>query len=356
MSPRIGCTNSRTTRLRSSRNTLPIPSTRYSPFRPRRRHGIMRFLRSGPAQRCPTTCRDSRSSAARSGSRTRATTGSCSAFASNSKEESLALYDSAQPRGPGRPDPGRARGASCRAIVPGARALRLRRRWIILIAALLAACATPAERFGRRAIALGFASVDLQGAGFDHVAYAAGLLERSDSLHVYVEHDGTPWLDLTRPAADPTPRMPFALELMAQDAGPRLFLGRPCYFAPKVEPNSVCAPLLWTHQRYSPEVVASMVAALRRFLALHPFRRVVLIGYSGGGTLAWLMAAQVPETAAIVTVAANLDTDGWTRIHGYSPLTGSLNPALMPPLPPTIGQLHYVGRRDRHVPPSRSEE
>ena len=72
----------------------------------------------------------------------------------------------------------------------------------------------------------------------------------------------------------------------------------------------------------------------------------------GGGTLAWLMAAQVPETAAIVTVAANLDTDDWTRIHDYSPLAGSLNPALMPPLSPTISQFHYVGARDRNVPPS----
>jgi hypothetical protein len=230
----------------------------------------------------------------------------------------------------------------------------LPRRWIALVAALLAACATPADRFDRRANALGYASIGLQGTVFHHVAYVAGVLERSDTLHVYVEHDGTPWLDLTHPAADPTPRTPFALELMAQDTGPRLFLGRPCYFAAVEETKStpICTPLLWTHQRYSPQIIASMVAALRRFLALHPFRRVVLIGYSGGGTLAWLMAAQVPETAEIVTVAANLDTDDWTRIHDYSPLAGSLNPALMPPLPPTISQFHYVGGRDRNVPPS----
>ncbi len=190
----------------------------------------------------------------------------------------------------------------------------------------------------------------MQGTEFHHIAYVAGALENSDTLHVYVEHDGTPWLDLTHPAADPTPRMPLALELMGQDTGPRLFLGRPCYFAPQKEP--ACTPLLWTHQRYSPQVVASMVAALRRFLTPHPFRRVVLIGYSGGGTVAWLMAAQVPETVAIVTVAANLDIDDWTRIHDYSPLAGSLNPALMPPLSPTISQFHYVGGRDRNVPPS----
>jgi hypothetical protein len=223
-----------------------------------------------------------------------------------------------------------------------------------VVAALLAACATPADRFDRRANALGFSAIGLQGAGFRHVAYVVGALERSDTLHVYVEHDGTPWFDLTHPAPDPTPRMPFALELMAEDSGPRLFLGRPCYFATveETQSDSICTPLLWTHQRYSPQVIASMVAALRRFLTLHPFRRVVLIGYSGGGTLAWLMAAQVPETAAIITVAANLDTDEWTRIHDYSPLAGSLNPALMPPLSPTISQFHYVGGRDRNVPPS----
>jgi hypothetical protein len=196
---------------------------------------------------------------------------------------------------------------------------------------------------------LGFAAIGLQGEMFHHRAYVALPLESSDTLHVYVEHDGTPWVNLTQPSGDPTPRLPFSLELMAKDRGPRLFLGRPCYFAAQTEPG--CTALLWTHRRYSPEVVASMVAALRRFLVAHPFRRVVLIGYSGGGTLAWLMAAHVPETAEVVTIVANLDTDEWTRIHDYSALAGSLNPALMAPLSPTIGQLHYVGGGDRNVPP-----
>ena len=186
--------------------------------------------------------------------------------------------------------------------------------------------------------------------GFITSPMCAGMQEGSDTLHVYVEHDGTPWTDFTHVADDPTPRTPFALELMARDAGPRLLLGRPCYFDPGKDPG--CGPLLWTHQRYSLEVITSMVAALRSFLSMHPFRRVVLIGYSGGGTVAWLMAAYVPETKAVVTVAANLDTDEWARIHGYSALEGSLNPALLPELPPTIAQLHYVGGRDQKVPPS----
>jgi pimeloyl-ACP methyl ester carboxylesterase len=95
-----------------------------------------------------------------------------------------------------------------------------------------------------------------------------------------------------------------------------------------------------------------MVAALRSHLAAQTYERVVLVGYSGGGTLAWLMASAVPQAVQVVTLAANLDTDRWTSLHGYSPLAGSLNPALQPPLPPGIAQLHYAGGRDDNVPPA----
>jgi hypothetical protein len=170
----------------------------------------------------------------------------------------------------------------------------------------------------------------------------------SNVLHVYVEHDGTPWIVNRIVADDPTPRTPFALELMGRDTGPRLLLGRPCYF----EREGACDAMLWTHRRYSAQVVASMVAALRSFLLQHPFRHVLLIGYSGGGTIAWLMAAQSPEAAGVITVAANLDIDAWTKIHGYSEMKGSLNPASLPPLAPATVQVNYFGGRDENVPPS----
>lgn len=215
---------------------------------------------------------------------------------------------------------------------------------------LVAACASPSERYARDAGTFGFEAAVLQGNGYRHVVFFGGLDGRGESLHVYVEHDGTPWLDSFHVAADPTPRAPFALELMARDTGPRLLLGRPCYF--ETRNDAGCGLQMWTHRRYSTEVVASMVAALRAFLTAHPFPHVVLIGYSGGGTLAWLIAPHVPETTAVVTIAANLDTDYWTNLHGYSPMAGSLNPALQPPLPNAIRQVHYVGARDVNVPPS----
>ncbi len=80
--------------------------------------------------------------------------------------------------------------------------------------------------------------------------------------------------------------------------------------------------------------------------------RVTLIGFSGGGTLAMLLAPGLPRVTRVITVAANLDTAAWTAHHGYPPLTASLNPATRPPLGPRIAQTHYLGERDSSVPPS----
>ena len=54
----------------------------------------------------------------------------------------------------------------------------------------------------------------------------------------------------------------------------------------------------------------------------------------------------------MVTLAGNLDIDRWAAHHGYSPLSGSLDPADLPPLPAGIRQWHWVGGRDENVPPA----
>jgi pimeloyl-ACP methyl ester carboxylesterase len=94
-----------------------------------------------------------------------------------------------------------------------------------------------------------------------------------------------------------------------------------------------------------------MAAAARRLLAVTGHAEIVWLGYSGGGALAMLLAARLPETAGVVTVAANLDVDGWAEMHGHPRLAGSLSPARHPPLPPRIYQRHYAGGRDQVVPP-----
>jgi hypothetical protein len=199
--------------------------------------------------------------------------------------------------------------------------------------------------------ALGFSQATASGAGYRHVVAQAGQSGDSGAIHVYVDHDGVPWERPNLESPDPTPRYPLALELMARDTGDRVYVGRACYFGLKDDPG--CGVGSWTDARYSDDVIRSMAAVVNRIVD----RRgkggtVILIGYSGGGTIAWLMAAHVPSTTAVITIAANLDVEAWTSLHQYSPLAGSLDPATQAPLPQSIRQVHMVGGRDTNVPPA----
>lgn len=186
------------------------------------------------------------------------------------------------------------------------------------------------------------------GAGFAHVTYRHHLRSSSGRLHVYLEGDGRPWLTRNRIAKDPTPRVPLALRLMAQDPTPSLYLGRPCYHGLAQSPG--CSPWMWTQGRYSDTVVNSMAAALHHALGSGAQTQITLIGYSGGGALAMLMAARLDNVKEVITIAANLDTDAWTDYHGYSRLRGSRNPTIEPALTARVRQIHLAGAQDVRVP------
>jgi dienelactone hydrolase len=194
----------------------------------------------------------------------------------------------------------------------------------------------------------------IAGDPFQHLIVRQGVWDESSPVRVYLEGDGLPWLTPTRVAKDPTPRNPLALRLMSRDPGAALYLGRPCYHGLAASPE--CSTWLWTHGRYSEHVVRSMAAALRRALGPDPDREVTLVGYSGGGALAMLIASRIEKVRTLVTIAANLDIDAWADHHGYSRLSGSLNPATQPPLPARIRQIHLAGERDARVPAKLSRQ
>lgn len=214
-------------------------------------------------------------------------------------------------------------------------------------------CATPRDTAAAIAQSARLEPIELSGVPFRHRAWvrdaAPATAREFHALHVYIDHDGTPWLRRDVVSADPTPRNPLALRLMAQHDAPSLYLGRPCHFTTG---DDACNPLLWTHRRYGESVVDSMAHALRGFLDGKRFDRVVLIGYSGGGTLALLMADRMPEVASVITVAGNLDVAGWAAMHGYSPLAGSLDPVLRTRRTPPAREFHLVGARDDNVAPA----
>jgi len=223
--------------------------------------------------------------------------------------------------------------------------------YLLLLASVLAACATPTQRINREAARFGFSAEAVEGIDFRHQIYRSHYEAAMPQalLHVYIEGDGTPWLDHRLIARDPTPRSPMMLGLMALDHNPSLYLGRPCYHGFSDIPP--CTPLLWTHARYSEHVVASMVEVLDKEMEAGGFTSLALFGYSGGGALAMLLAERLPQTGVVVTIAGNLDIDAWTEMHGYVPMQQSLNPLDRPPLSPRTHQLHLVGDNDTNVTP-----
>lgn len=210
-------------------------------------------------------------------------------------------------------------------------------------------CTSPGARVDQVAAEFGFSRELIQGTDFLHVVYRNDSGREAGPLHIYLEGDGSPYLDRRWVSPDPTPRNPLMLQLMALDPGPSVYLARPCYNGRATAPP--CDSTLWTEARYSAAVVDSAVAVARRLLSQRQQQALFLIGHSGGGTLAMLMAAQLPETRAVITLAGNLDTDAWTQYHGYESLRDSLNPAQRPPLDKRILQLHLVGTDDDNIPP-----
>ncbi len=183
------------------------------------------------------------------------------------------------------------------------------------------------------------------------------------AIHVYIEGDGTPFVNRVFIAHNPTPNYPLAMDLMKQDPQLSFYLGRPCYYqspdfyndVEKGKSDSPCNFFYWTTARYSEEVVATMTQALTDKIAQLPETQqslpIILIGHSGGGTLAMLIAQRALMVDGVITIAANMDTGAWTRHHMYvPPLISSINPAKLPSLRP-IPQVHFAGENDKEVPP-----
>jgi hypothetical protein len=189
----------------------------------------------------------------------------------------------------------------------------------------------------------------LEGNPFRHIVFR-GPVTGGESLHVYLDGDGVPYTSHRGVAKDPTSRLGLMISLMAADPSPSIYIGRPCYLG--LSTDGICNAHYWTDCRFSPAVIGSMRKVLTDEVSRLGAKNVVLIGHSGGGAIAVLLAHDVTEVSAVVTLAGNLDIDAWSHLHNYAPLTCSLNPAVQGPLPPRVKAIHFVGADDRVTPPN----
>ena len=171
-------------------------------------------------------------------------------------------------------------------------------------------------------------------------------------LVVYLEGDGLAYRRRYQPSSDPTPMDFYSLQLASKEtANNAVYLARPCQFLPKTELTG-CDQQYWTSHRYADEVVQTYGEILDRIKRQHGFQRIILVGYSGGGTVAALLATRRTDVDRLISIAANLDTEVWTEHHAVSALSGSLNPADYSGSLSNIRQTHYSGTKDEIVPPA----
>ncbi|MFV2056126.1 MAG: alpha/beta hydrolase [Thiohalomonadales bacterium] len=219
---------------------------------------------------------------------------------------------------------------------------------LIAVLLLLSACAAQ-TRLDAIAADAGFGRSIIDSGTFRHLIYSHNIAaSQYDVLHVYLEGDGNPWIRPNIIAVDPTGRKPLAMQLMALDKNPSVYIGRPCYHG--FYKDKPCNPKLWTHARYAQPVVTSMRNVLRMLIKRLDVKSLYLVGYSGGGVLAMLLSEEIPQVKKVITIAANLDIEAWARLHNYSPLVTSLNPAKRLEHYQNLIQHHLAGGLDENVP------
>lgn len=192
-----------------------------------------------------------------------------------------------------------------------------------------------------------FSRVDVQTSHFNLAAFI-GPQQQRGVLHVYIEGDGFAWVTRHQPSRNPTPTDPVAFKLAVLDDQDTAYLARPCQYIATYE--RACDRYYWTSGRFAPEVIDAMDEAITQLKQKSGNGKLVLIGYSGGGAIAALVAARRTDVTHLVTVAGNLDPKAWARRHAVAELRGSLNPSDFARELAGIRQTHFVGQRDSVVP------
>lgn len=225
---------------------------------------------------------------------------------------------------------------------------------VVFAALLFAACTlktAPHTPSGQALETLGFRAIPV------HPTLKAYLRERpskegatlATTMTIYIEGDGASWLFKTIPPRNPTPSQSLVAAMAAEDQNQFvMYLARPCQFI-DVQTIKECDESMWTDGRFSTQVIAMSNQAIDRALLNVPTVRLNLVGHSGGGTLATLIAAQRSDVNCLVTMASPLDITAWARALLIAPLTRSQNPAEPNANLQQIRQTHYLGENDRIV-------
>lgn len=171
--------------------------------------------------------------------------------------------------------------------------------------------------------------------------------DRGGIAHIYIEGEGP---DALR---DSTPLNPVALHLASKDKAENvIYIARPCQYTGMISPAEICDSSYWNESSFSQTVLDAYNKALDDIAMRYDINNFDLIGYSGGGAIATLLAAQREDVTSLRTVAGILDHEAYTQTTQREPLVDSLNPASKAVALNKMPQYHFIGGRDDKVPPA----
>ncbi len=205
----------------------------------------------------------------------------------------------------------------------------------------------------------GFTRKLVKGGSFNLTTYQK-ITNPKDKFVIYIEGDGAVYFRNSKlSSSHPTPVSLMFLDLALLDNRPNVvYLARPCQYTP-IELNPKCSisdnkenQQYWGSKRFSEEVIVSLNEAVNK---ITNGSRFDLVGFSGGGAVAVLIAARNKNVDSILTIAANLDVSKFAEYHDkpYRPvdkMKNSLNPIDYTEKVKDIPQLHLSGGKDIRLP------
>lgn len=168
-------------------------------------------------------------------------------------------------------------------------------------------------------------------------------------LNVYIEGDGLSWINKYRLSSNPTPTEPLVLELATYDPNENiLYIARPCQYI-DLNLETHCNAKYWSKSRFSEEVISSIEQVINHYRS-NCNQKVNIIGYSGGGNIAAIIAARNKYVISLRTIAGNLDHVTLHHYHNVTQLNDSLNAIDFTKNLKYCPQLHLIGVNDIIVP------
>ncbi|MFA4995450.1 MAG: hypothetical protein WC521_09150 [Bdellovibrionales bacterium] len=185
-------------------------------------------------------------------------------------------------------------------------------------------------------------------AGTFRLTVFSRIQDANQPITVYIEGDVRGWTPMAALGVDATPDEYLGLRLATLDPTKNVVvISHPCQFNIN---DPACHNKTWKNGRLATQIYDSINRALDYVVSVIPRSRLNLVGYSGGGAIAAVMAARRRDVVSLRTIAGNLDPDGNGRTHSAVPQYDYIDPMEGAPRLSMLPQEHFVGENDALVP------